>query len=139
MIGELRSDGTIVFRRFYRHAIEHVWDAISTPEGLREWMMARDVTITRDRIDMTSGPAGYRSTGAVLRWVPPFVLEYEWNRDLPEHLAGDRARVRARPARVPRSARGAARRRAAARLARALRGAAGRVSCVDACERSEAK
>src|SRR3954447_18141472 len=30
---------TLTFHRVYRHKPEHVWDAISTPDGLREWLL----------------------------------------------------------------------------------------------------
>src|SRR4051794_11268402 len=89
---------TITFRRVYRHRIEHVWDAIATPEGLRVWLMATDVRIDAragGRIEMTSGPARFRSTGTILVWEPPRVLEYEWAvAPVPEMPNGERAVVR---------------------------------------------
>src|SRR6185295_11967498 len=83
--GTLTPDGeyaTLVFRRLYRHTPELVWDAISTPEGLREWLLCSSAKIeprTGGRIEMISGPARYHSTGAILAWDPPRLLEYEWN------------------------------------------------------------
>jgi len=86
---------TLEFRRVYPHAIEHVWDAISTPEGLRGWLLCTHALIegrAGGRIDLVSGPTGYRSTGTVLVWEPPRVLEYEWNvAPLPEMPAGEHA------------------------------------------------
>lgn len=88
----------LTFRRVYRHRIEHVWDAISTPEGLRAWMMATDVTIearTGGRFEMVAGPARFLSTGQILAWEPPRVLEYEWNvGPVPEMPSGERVIVR---------------------------------------------
>jgi uncharacterized protein YndB with AHSA1/START domain len=82
--GTLVEDGeyaTLTFQRVYRHAPEHVWDAIATPEGLREWLMCTHAVIeghVGGRIGLVSGPAGYDSTGKILAWEPPRVLEYEW-------------------------------------------------------------
>lgn len=83
--GTLVPDGehaTLTFRRTYRHRIEHVWEAISTPEGLRGWLLATSARIDGrigGTIEMVSGPPQYRSTGTILAWEPPRVLEYEWN------------------------------------------------------------
>jgi uncharacterized protein YndB with AHSA1/START domain len=44
------------------------------------------------RIELVSGPAGYHSTGRILVWDPPRVLEYEWNvAPLPEMPGGEHA------------------------------------------------
>jgi uncharacterized protein YndB with AHSA1/START domain len=86
---------TLTFRRFYPHRVEHVWDAISTPEGLRGWLMCTRAVIdgrVGGRMDMTSGPTQYHSTGRILAWEPPRVLEYEWNvAPVPEMPRGERA------------------------------------------------
>ncbi len=93
--GELAD---LTFRREYRHRIEHVWDAIATPEGLRAWLMATDVVIdgrAGGRMEMVSGPARFHSTGRILVWEPPRVFEYEWNvASVQEMPAGERAVVR---------------------------------------------
>jgi uncharacterized protein YndB with AHSA1/START domain len=96
--GTLADDGeyaTLTFRRVFRHAPEHVWDAIATPEGLRAWLMCTRVVIegrVGGRIELVSGPAGYHSTGKILTWEPPRVLEYEWNvAPLPEMPRGEHA------------------------------------------------
>src|SRR6478609_854806 len=86
---------TLTFRRFYPHRVEHVWDAIATPDGLRGWLMCTHAVIEErvgGRIDMISGPTQYHSTGRVLAWEPPRVLEYEWNvAPVPEMPRGERA------------------------------------------------
>jgi len=87
----------LTFRREYRHAIEHVWDAIATPEGLRAWLMATDVVIDprAGRMEMVSGPTRFHSTGRILVWEPPRVFEYEWQvAPVPEMPDGERAVVR---------------------------------------------
>lgn len=96
--GALLDEGglaTIVFRRVYRHAPEHLWDAISTPDGLRGWLMCTQAAIegrVGGRIELVSGPAAYRSTGKILAWEPPRLLEYEWNVEpVPEMPHGERA------------------------------------------------
>jgi uncharacterized protein YndB with AHSA1/START domain len=86
---------TLTFRRSYPHAVRHVWEAISTPGGLREWLLCSDARIegrAGGRIELVSGPAGYRSTGTILAWEPPRLLEYEWNvQPVPEMPRGERA------------------------------------------------
>jgi uncharacterized protein YndB with AHSA1/START domain len=96
--GTLLEDGehaTLVFRRVYAHAPERVWAAITTPEGLRGWLLCTEAVIegrVGGRIDMVSGPPGYRSTGKILAWEPPRLLEYEWNvAPVPEMPRGERA------------------------------------------------
>lgn len=86
---------TLTFRRSYPHAPEHVWDAIATPEGLRAWLMCTHAVIdgrVGGRFDLISGAGAYRSTGTILAWDPPRVLEYEWNvQPLPEMPRGEHA------------------------------------------------
>jgi len=122
--GQLIDDGdtaTLVFVRVLPHTAEHVWEAISTPDGLAQWLLATDVEIdgrTGGTIAMKSGPPGYRSNGKILAWEPPRLLEYEWNiaptppemPDVSQDREADGEWVLARPARVPRSPRSAARR-----------------------------
>lgn len=94
----MRDDGsfaTLTFAREYRHRIEHVWDAIATESGLREWLLCSYAAIdgrVGGRFDLVSGPARYRSTGTILTWDPPRSLEYEWNvAPVPEMPQGERA------------------------------------------------
>ena|SRR5689334_8446837 len=86
---------TLVFDRVYRHAPEHVWDAITTPEGLREWLMCTHAAIeprVGGNIELVSGPGRYHSTGKILAWDPPRLLEYEWNvAPAPEMPQGEHA------------------------------------------------
>ena len=96
--GTLVEDGdyaTLVFERVYRHTPEHVWDAIATPEGLREWLLCTYAVIegrVGGRIELVSGPPGYHSTGKIIAWEPPRLLEYEWNVDpVPEMPRGEHA------------------------------------------------
>ena len=96
--GTLVPDGdhaTLTFRRTYRHRIEDVWEAVSTPEGLRAWLMVTEATIEPrrgGRIDMKSGPARFHSTGTILAYEPPRLIEYEWNvASVPEMPHGEHA------------------------------------------------
>ncbi len=96
--GTLTAEGrfaTLSFRRVYPHSPEHVWEAISTPEGLRGWLLCEHAVIeghVGGHIEMVSGPARYHSTGRVLAWQPPRLLEYEWNvAPVPEMPNGERA------------------------------------------------
>lgn len=96
----LEGDGsaTLTFLRAYRHEPKHVWEALSTPEGLREWLLCTHVQLEPrkgGRISLVSGPAQYRSDGIILVWEPPRVLEYEWNvAPVPEMPNGERATFR---------------------------------------------
>jgi uncharacterized protein YndB with AHSA1/START domain len=96
--GDVAHDGdfsTLTFRRVFRHTPENVWAAIATPEGLREWLLCTHTSIegrVGGRIELVSGAGQYHSTGAILTWDPPRVLEYEWNiAPVPEMPRGERA------------------------------------------------
>jgi uncharacterized protein YndB with AHSA1/START domain len=85
----------ITFRRVYRHAVEKVWDAIATPEGLRAWLMCTHAVIEGREgglIELVSGSAGYHSQGRIREWKPPHLFEYEWNvAPVPEMPRGEHA------------------------------------------------
>ena len=96
--GSIADDGdkaTLTFHRVYPHSPERVWAAIATPEGLRGWLMCTHAVIegrVGGQVDMISGPAKYHSTGKVLAWDPPHLLEYEWNvAPVPEMPHGEQA------------------------------------------------
>jgi len=82
--GQLVLEGdtaTLIFRRVLHHAPAQVWDAIATPEGLKEWLMCSEARIDGRNdgiIETVSGPPRYRSRGKILTWDPPHVFEYEW-------------------------------------------------------------
>src|SRR5262245_57900329 len=72
---------TLRFERILHHPPEHVWEAISSPEGLKEWLLCVEARIdghVGGTIELVSGPPRYRSTGKILAWDPPRLLEYEW-------------------------------------------------------------
>jgi uncharacterized protein YndB with AHSA1/START domain len=73
---------TITFHRTLAHPPAQVWEAIATPEGLREWLLCTHARIegrVGGSFETVSGVASYHSTGAILAWEPPRLLEYEWN------------------------------------------------------------
>lgn len=86
---------TLEFERLLRHSPERVWEAISTPEGLADWLLCSEARIdgrVGGTIELVSGPPRYRSTGKILRWDPPRVLEYEWKvAPVPEMPRGEDA------------------------------------------------
>jgi uncharacterized protein YndB with AHSA1/START domain len=94
------EDGVVslVFERLLPHSPKDVWDAIATPEGLREWLMCTEAKIdgrVGGRIELVSGPASYHSTGKILVWQPPRALEYEWKvKPVPEMPRGEDATFR---------------------------------------------
>lgn len=81
--GVLRTDGTeasVTFRRFLHHPIERVWAAVTEPEQLAAWFMAkvRREDAPGGRLEMEH-PNSVRAKGRVLEWTPPRVYEYEWH------------------------------------------------------------
>ncbi len=73
---------TLQFVRVYPHTVEHVWEAISTREGLSQWLMCTRAVIeprAGGRIELVTGPTAYHSTGQILAWEPPRLFEFEWN------------------------------------------------------------
>jgi uncharacterized protein YndB with AHSA1/START domain len=72
---------TVVFKRVLRHRPEHVWEAITNPNELKEWLMCSSAKIdgrTGGEIEMVAGPAQFHVTGKILVWEPPCVFEHEW-------------------------------------------------------------
>lgn len=71
------------FERVLPHTPEVVWAALTEAEQLRGWFV-HDVRIDAHAggtVEMVTGPARMRWAGRILTWVPPRVLEYEWNLD----------------------------------------------------------
>jgi uncharacterized protein YndB with AHSA1/START domain len=93
--GQETETATLTFERSYRHTPDQVWEAIATPDGLRGWLMCTHAVIdgrVGGRFDLISGPPGYHSTGKILAWEPPRLLEYEWNVEpVPEMPRGEHA------------------------------------------------
>lgn len=72
---------TLRFERLLKHSPERVWEALTTAEGLKDWLMCVEAKIeprTGGTFELVSGPPRYRTTGKVLRWEPPRVFEHEW-------------------------------------------------------------
>jgi uncharacterized protein YndB with AHSA1/START domain len=92
---ERDDTATLVFERVLHHSPERVWEAISTPAGLAEWLLCADAKIdgrVGGTIEMVAGPPRYRSSGKILAWEPPRVLEYEWKvAPVPEMPRGEDA------------------------------------------------
>jgi uncharacterized protein YndB with AHSA1/START domain len=82
--GQLIVEGdhvTIIFKRILRHPPESVWDAITNPAELKEWLMCSSAKIEHragGTIEMIAGPAQFHVKGKVLTWDPPRVYEHEW-------------------------------------------------------------
>ncbi len=75
-----RDRATLTFRRLLPHPIDTVWEAITDPEQIERWFLAK---VRRDaapggRLEMEH-PNGVRASGRVLAWDPPRLYEYEWD------------------------------------------------------------
>lgn len=97
-LGTLTTEGdlaTLHFERVFRHPPERVWQALTTEEGLRAWLLCTHVSIEPREggtIELVSGAGAYHSRGAILRWQPPALFEYEWNvAPVPEMPRGENA------------------------------------------------
>lgn len=67
------------FERRYAVPIEQVWEALTSPERLARWLApTRVVPGVGGRVEHDFGDDGVCG-GAVLRWEPPHLLEYEWH------------------------------------------------------------
>jgi len=92
-LGTVTADdqgATIAFERRYPHPIEAVWAALTEPEQLASWL---GVTVLEGceggTIVIEAGPQSLpvevrRTTGRILAWDPPRVLEYEWHQAIIE-------------------------------------------------------
>lgn len=95
----MSSKGTIVldgqkasieFERRLDYPIEAVWEAVTDPEQLAVWL-GHTVIDPREGgiITIESGPEHVpvdlrRTTGRILVWEPPHVIEYEWRQMIVE-------------------------------------------------------
>lgn len=84
-----RSDGKldIRFERTYPRPVETVWAALTEPERLSDWLGASHVEPrVGGRFDTIQDSAA-PSTGKVLTWEPPTLLEFTWsNKDAPDSV-----------------------------------------------------
>jgi uncharacterized protein YndB with AHSA1/START domain len=72
---------TITFKRTLPHPPELVWQAITDPDELKEWLMCSAAKIdgrTGGSVEMVSGPSQFHVRGKILTWDPPHVYEHEW-------------------------------------------------------------
>ncbi|MBI3793033.1 MAG: SRPBCC domain-containing protein [Gemmatimonadetes bacterium] len=101
--GEVIIDGdrtTITFRRRIRHRIEHVWEAITNPDDLAQWMLGSAEGDARvgGQIRFVSSPTPIVWTGTILAWDPPRLYEHELNNEADPrwdaHLGAERAVAR---------------------------------------------
>lgn len=81
---------SIVFERRLNYPIEEVWEALTDPEQLGCWF--GHVVLEKRQggsITVEAGPQHIpveirRTTGRILTWEPPHVLEYEWKQAIVE-------------------------------------------------------
>ena len=84
-----RADGKleIRFERTYPRPVDTVWKALTEPERLADWMGVSYVEpYVGGRFDTIQDSAA-PSSGKVIAWEPPKVLEFSWsNKDAPESV-----------------------------------------------------
>ncbi len=92
-LGTVTTDSqgaTIAFERRYPHPIETVWAALIDSEQLGRWLGKASIEGREGgEIVIEAGPEDVplevrRTTGRVLVWNPPHVLEYEWHQAIIE-------------------------------------------------------
>jgi uncharacterized protein YndB with AHSA1/START domain len=75
---------TIIFTRILHHSPESVWQAITDPVELKEWLFCSNAKIdgrAGGRIEMIAGPSQFQIKGKILIWEPLRVFEHEWKVD----------------------------------------------------------
>jgi uncharacterized protein YndB with AHSA1/START domain len=82
--GEVIIEGdyaTLKYERRLAHPREVVWNAITNPKELAEWMYTKAVIDGRNggTTDFVTRPGGFHTTGRILVWDPPRVFEHEWH------------------------------------------------------------
>jgi uncharacterized protein YndB with AHSA1/START domain len=88
-VSEIGSDGILArdgetaelrFERLLDHPATEVWDALTRPERLSDWLAEASIEATEGRsVEMHfMNPVGYSVTGIVKRAEAPKVLEYTW-------------------------------------------------------------
>lgn len=98
--GTVAIDGahaTLRFERTLRHPPEEVWAALTQPEALSAWYMAKASIDGRKggTVDMHTGPSQFHVTGRILVWDPPRTFEHEWRvAPRPELPEGEDAVIR---------------------------------------------
>lgn len=75
------THATLAFRRFFPHAPERVWKALTDPADLQQWFLTEAQVEQRvgGKVELVTTSSRVRATGRVLAWDPPRVYEYEWN------------------------------------------------------------
>ncbi|MGH3386645.1 MAG: SRPBCC family protein [Nocardioidaceae bacterium] len=75
-LGTFLDSGTVQLNVVLPATAERVWQFLTTPEGLRTWLA--EGSIDPQRAHLQFGDTGDVIDAPVLRWEPPFVLEFEW-------------------------------------------------------------
>lgn len=91
------NHANLTFERILRHPPAAVWEAITRPEELASWYLAK-ATIDGRRggtVDLHTGPSQFHVTGRILVWDPPRTFEHEWRvAPRPELPEGEEAVIR---------------------------------------------
>lgn len=91
------SHATLTFERILRHPPEEVWAALTQPEALSAWYLAKATIDRREggTVDLHTGPSQFHVTGRILVWDPPHAFEHEWRvAPRPELPEGEDAVIR---------------------------------------------
>lgn len=74
--GTFLDTGTVQLNVVLPATAERVWQFLTTPQGLRSWLA--EGSIGPQRAHLQFGDTGDVIDAPVLRWEPPYVVEFEW-------------------------------------------------------------
>jgi uncharacterized protein YndB with AHSA1/START domain len=85
-IGKVTFEGnyaTLRYERRFPHPPEKVWKAITDPNQVSQWFSTTAKIDARlgGTLEYISVPVGFRRTGRILEWNPPYVFEHEMRVD----------------------------------------------------------
>ena len=79
MVREVPDGYELRFERLYAAAIEDVWQLLSDPDGIEQWLGVADVELWPGGRFRLLEVGGQGIAGVILTLEPPHVLEYTWD------------------------------------------------------------
>ncbi|WP_312113516.1 SRPBCC family protein [Brevibacillus reuszeri] len=83
-VQQIAGGSTIRFERHLPYTVEAVWDSLTEPQKLVDWLAAAEVELTEGgRFQLTFANTGDVMNGKVIQVQSPSVLAYTWNSEDP--------------------------------------------------------